>query len=273
VLLLEVQILIAAALIFMPLEQLVPLHAGKATLRPGLGVDLLHLVVSGFLIRVGMAGAGLALTYACGLLIPAAVHAAIRNQPGWLQFVELLLLADFCFYVAHRLVHVVPWLWRFHAVHHSSEQMDWLATFRVHPVDQVLNSTIIALPGIALGFSPGALLAYALLYRGHSLLLHSNVGLRFGRLGQIIASPHYHHWHHADDPRAHERNFGGQLVIWDALFGTLHKPATLPERYGTQDGPPCGSYVQQLLAPMLPRRRRRRARRDVVPGSVAMEQR
>ena len=252
----QLQVIGAAALILIPLEWLFPLHRDKQILRPGLWVDVLHVVVSGALIRLGIAATVLGLAYASTLLVPDRVQQAIRGQAPWLQFVELFLLADLCFYLAHRLVHAVPRLWRFHAVHHSSEQMDWLASFRVHPVDQILNTTIISVPGIALGFSPATLLAYVLLYRVHALLLHSNVRLDFGPLGQVFASPRYHHWHHADEPQAYDRNFGGQLVIWDRLFGTLHEADGLPARYGVGGSVPTG-YVGQLVTPLLPKRRRR----------------
>ena len=225
--------------------------------------------MSGAVIRVGCVATIITLSYACALMVPDRVQNVIRGQAGWLQFVQLLLLADLCFYLAHRLVHTVPWLWRFHAVHHSSEQMDWLATFRVHPVDQVLNSTIIAVPAVTLGFSPAPLLAYAFLYRVHSLLLHSNVHVGFGPLERVFASPRYHHWHHADEPQAYDRNFGGQLVIWDRFFDTLYESDDLPARYGVAGTVPNG-YVQQLLTPLLSKRRRRTrkpscARRSAVP--------
>ena len=252
----ELQFLGAVALILIPLEQLLPLHRENTILRPGLGVDVLHVVISQVLIRAGMVATVLALSYVCALIVPDRVQDAIQGQTGWVQFVQLLLLADLCFYLVHRLVHTVPWLWRFHAIHHSSEQMDWLATFRVHPVDQILNSTIIAVPGVALGFSPAALLAYALVYRVHATLLHSNVRVDFGPLGRVFASPPYHHWHHADEAQAYDRNFGGQLVIWDRLFGTLYESADLPARYGTGGTVPNG-YIKQLLTPLLPKRRRR----------------
>ena len=252
----DFQFLGAAALILTPLERLLPLHRDKKTFRPGLGIDVLHLIVSRALIHVGIVVTTLTLSYACALVVPERVQNAIQRQTGWIQFVQLLLLADLGFYLAHRLVHTVPWLWRFHAVHHSSEQMDWMSTFRVHPVDQVLNSTIIAVPVVALGFSPGPLLAYALLYRVHSVLLHSNVRVDFGPLSHVFASPRYHHWHHADEPQAYDRNFGGQLVIWDRLFHTANESDELPTRYGVRGTVP-NSYVQQLLTPLLPKRRRR----------------
>lgn len=263
----ELQILAAAALIFVPLERLFPLHRHQQTLRSGLRVDALHLLVSGSLVRLGLAATVAGLAYACTLIVPDGVQFAIRSQAGWLQFVELLLLADLCFYLAHRLVHTVPWLWRFHAVHHSSEQMDWLAAFRIHPVDQILNSTIIAVPGVALGFSATTLLVYAVLYRVHALLLHSNVRVDFGPLGLVLASPRYHHWHHADEPRAYDRNFGGQLVIWDRLFGTLYESDDLPARYGAGGTVPLG-YVRQLITPLLPKRRRRTREAPAVRPAV-----
>jgi len=247
----EIQLLGAAALILIPLELLIPLHPSKATLRPGLGVDVLHVVVSGFLIRIGLAVTTLGLGYAFSTVVPDTWGEAIRRQAGFVQFVQLFVLADLCFYLAHRLVHAVPWLWRFHAVHHSSEQLDWLSTFRVHPVDQILNGTIIAWPAVALGFSPVAVGAYAVVYRLHALLLHSNVGLPFGVLGRAFASPHYHHWHHADEPGVPNCNFGGQLVIWDRLCGTLHDPTTLPRRYGVGGTVP-NHYARQLVAPFVP---------------------
>jgi sterol desaturase/sphingolipid hydroxylase (fatty acid hydroxylase superfamily) len=253
----ELQVISALALLFIPLERFLPLHKDNRILRPGFGVDLLHVVASGACIRLGLYATALVLVAGFAAVVPDGVQDTVRRQPGWLQFVELLVLADLCFYLAHRLVHAVPHLWRFHAVHHSSPQMDWLATFRVHPVDQILNSTIIAVPSVALGFAPSTVFAYALVYRVHALLLHSNVRVGFGPLERVFASPIYHHWHHADEPQAYDRNFGGQLVIWDRLFGTFYESAEPPARYGTGSAVP-GDYVGQLVTPLLPRRTRGR---------------
>jgi len=88
-----------------------------------------------------------------GWLIGDSVHAAVASQPVWLQFVEALLLADLGFYLAHRAFHAFPPLWKFHAVHHSIEELDWLAAARVHPVDQIITKGVSFLPVFALGFS------------------------------------------------------------------------------------------------------------------------
>ena len=141
-------------------------------------------------------------------------------------------------------------------MHHSSEKLDWVAGNRVHPLDQILQATIIAAPPVLLGFAPGPLLAYALLYRWHAELLHSNVRVDFGPLKWLIASPQYHHWHHADEPAAYDRNFGGQLVIFDWLFGTLNLPGRgeMPAKYGLRT-PIAPDYLGQLMHPFRARPR------------------
>lgn len=237
----------ALALIFAPLERLWP--AGPADWsRQRLTTDTLHVLIGGFLIRWGCVGASIVAVLLVYGILPETVSATIRSQPLWLQFAELLVLSDLGFYAGHRLVHRVPWLWRCHEVHHSSERLDWLATYRVHPIDQIVNSTIISLPGIVLGFAPSVFVAYALLYRVHAILLHSNLRLDFGPLKWLIASPHYHHWHHANDPAAYDRNFGGQLVIYDWLFGTLNMPRQRPSAFGISE-PICPTFVGQIIHP------------------------
>jgi sterol desaturase/sphingolipid hydroxylase (fatty acid hydroxylase superfamily) len=243
----DFELLIAAALILAPLERLLPMQRQR-TFREGLTTDLLHFAVSGFLIRGGTAVLIGLLSVAVSAVDPFRFAVAIQAQPVWLQFCELLLLSDLGFYLAHRTVHAVPWLWRFHAVHHSSETLDWLSTFRVHPIDQIFNSTIIALPWVLLPFSPVAVVSYALCYQWQAMLLHSNIRLKLGIFDRLIATPNYHHWHHADQAEAYDKNFGGQLVIWDALFGTAHRTPASPARYGTSDEI-SRSYIGQIVNP------------------------
>ena len=233
------------ALVFVPLEALLP-----ALRRPGLSLaryrtDLLHALVGGLVIRAGTA---LLLV----LLLPAhGSSTVVSDWPLWAQFAAVLLISDLAFWLAHRLYHAVPLLWKFHRVHHNSEHLDWLAAFRVHPVDQIVNASIIALPTLLLGFSPVALALYALLYKWHAILLHSNVAVSFGPLGWIVTTPQFHHWHHANQVEAYDRNFGGQLTIWDRLFGTAYESdRPRPERYGV-DNPPPESFVSHMVLPFM----------------------
>ena len=244
-------LLLAVALVFAPLERLWPARPGPRSWE-SVRTDLMHAFVGGNLVGWSVTGALAALALLFARLAPATdLSARLRAQPAWLQFGEILLISEFAFYWTHRLFHAVPALWRFHEVHHSSERLDWLAGHRVHPFDQIVNGTLIAAPSVLLGFAPGPLLAHVLIYRWHAVLLHSNLRVDFGPLNWLIASPRYHHWHHADEPEAYDRNFGGQLVIFDRLFRTLNARRDLPARYGLT-APITSDYFGQLAHPFRP---------------------
>ena len=250
-----------AALIFIPLERLFGARRQQGLLRRYWANDLVYVFVNGVIIRLGIV-AGVALILALSpLLVPGDVRGAVASQPVWLQLIEVLLVADLGFYAAHRLFHSVPALWRIHQVHHSIEEMDWLAAARVHPVDQILTKSASLLPVFALGFSGWAIAAFALLYHWHSLLLHSNLRLSFGPLNRLIASPNFHHWHHCRDREAWDRNFAGQLALWDFLFGTAYLPrGRTVERFGIGETVP-ETYPAQLAHPF-----RRREKADQLAG-------
>lgn len=230
--------------VFAPLEWLWPLR-DRATSLDRYRTDIFHALIGGAIIRGGL------------IAVLAAAMAALGTSelgtrlPLAVQFLCVLVLSDFAYWIAHRLSHAVPFLWRLHRIHHSSEHLDWLAAFRVHPLDQIINSTIIALPAAIVGFSPLSIILYAAVYRWHAIWLHSNVRLRsLPGLAWLIATPAFHHWHHADEAHAFDRNFGGQLAIWDRLFGTafLSSGNSAPSRYGVSD-PPRESFLAHLIAP------------------------
>ena len=233
------------ALVFVPLELLLPTRS-----RPDFSwrrylADILHFGVGGVLIRLGM-------IVTMALIVAQTGRADYgASLPLWLQVPLILLANDFMLWLAHRITHAVPFLWQFHRIHHSSRHLDWLATYRVHPVDQIIDSTLMALPALLLGFSPAAVLIYWMIYKWHALLLHSNLRVSLGILERVIATPRFHHWHHADQPEAYDRNFGGQLVIWDRLFGTAFDAGDrTPERFGVSD-PPRETFLAHLFAPFV----------------------
>lgn len=249
-----VQQLALAALIFVPLERLYGLHRDRTFFRKGLLLDLTHLFATGALVTVGLA---LVLSLAIALfaeVVPSNWRRAVASQPTAVQFIEVLLLADLGFYLAHRAFHRIPFLWRIHAVHHSIEQLDWIAAHRVHPVDQIMTKSVSLIPVFALGFDISAIAGVSILYRWQSLLIHSNIRIRFGPFRWLLASPQFHHWHHANQPEAFDRNFAGQLPLWDLIFGTAFMPAAeMPKCYGTNDPVPK-NYVGQMSYPFLSRR-------------------
>ncbi len=243
-------------LVFTPLEYLIPIHEKSRNLRQGWWTDLLHFFLSGIPIRIGLAIVIIASAELGAALVPLTWSAAIQSIPLWLQVPLAIVIGDLGFYIAHRAMHASPALWHFHAVHHSSEELDWLAAYRVHPVDQVLVKGASLVPIFALGFSGAAIAIASLIYQWQALLIHSNVRVPLGPLKFLVAGPEFHHWHHANEREAYDKNFAGQLPIWDILFRTAHLPGRMPGRYGADDQVPAG-YFAQLAYPfrrLMPKR-------------------
>ena len=154
--------------------------------------------------------------------------AAVQSQPLWLQVPEVLLVADIGFYLAHRAFHAVPFLWKFHSMHHSIEEMDWLAAYRVHPLDQILTKSASFLPVYALGFSDSAILLFVLIYKWQSVAIHSNSRIGLGPLKWLFASPQFHHWHHAKEPAAMTRISPDNWFSWTGWAAHCSCPAACP---------------------------------------------
>lgn len=179
----------------------------------------------------------------------------LSRQPVWLQVVEIYLLADFCGYWSHRRFHGRLW-WPFHAVHHSSEDLDWLSSVRVHPVNDLVNKFLEAAPLLLLGFNPFATLSTAPVFTLYAIFLHANVNWDFGPLRGILATPVFHRWHHARNREAWDKNFGGLFVFWDRLFGTYFMPkARFPEEFGIPEEFPK-DFVGQLIKPFSAQRQK-----------------
>ena len=165
----------------------------------------------------------------------------------------VLLVADLVQYWTHRAYHEIPFLWRFHAVHHSSEHLDWVAASRLHPLDQTFIRVCGILPVYLLGFSKetfGALIAFEGLL---AIFIHANVRWRFGWLEWLIATPAFHHWHHANENHeTSNKNFSGLLPWVDWIFGTFYLPKKYPAKYGINEKMP-DDYLGQMARPFKPR--------------------
>ena len=241
-------VLVLAA-IFIPMERVFALRPQRV-LRTGWRTDLVHFVVNNLLTTVLLVA--VVVTVGAGLraAVPGELQTAVGSQGLSLQIAEAFLLAEVCGYWAHRATHTVPVLWRFHRVHHSIQEMDWLAAGRVHPVDQAFTRSCVVLPIVALGFARAAFGAFLVLMTVQAIFIHANVRFRFGPLRWLIATPEFHHWHHSGDPATYNSNFAGEFPVLDLLFGTLHLPAgQMPDRYGIEAAAPRG-YLAQLAWPL-----------------------
>jgi lathosterol oxidase len=168
----------------------------------------------------------------------------------WLQVIELMLLADLVQYWVHRAFHRMPVLWRFHAIHHSIRELDWLAGSRLHLVDVVVTRALVVLPAFVLGFSEPALYTWLVIIALHGVLNHVNLRFRMRPLENLVVTPRFHYWHHAVRPV--DRNFAVHFPWIDRLFGTHHLPAgAWPGELGIEGNPVPTGFLNQLFRPFL----------------------
>jgi sterol desaturase/sphingolipid hydroxylase (fatty acid hydroxylase superfamily) len=245
--------LVALGAVWTVLEWSRPVHRQPAAFRrTGATTDMAHFVIDEILAAAGLAAVVVVSLPFVEAAVPDVIPRVMQSGPGWLTWALGLVLAEVFGYWGHRLEHEIPLLWRFHRVHHSSTTMDWLAPNRRHPIDMTFSRVSVALPMFALGFGLPVLVGAFLVKRFQGLFVHANWNVRLGPLEWVFATPHSHHWHHADDPAAYNTNYAGQSMLVDKVFGTLHRPAGWPEAYGADGYTPDRGYLAQLASPWHP---------------------
>jgi sterol desaturase/sphingolipid hydroxylase (fatty acid hydroxylase superfamily) len=170
-----------------------------------------------------------------------AGHGPVALLPPLLQGFLALLVIDLWGYWMHR-VHHGP-LWRSHAVHHSSERLDWVASLRVHPLNAILQRAPMVVALLLLGFDLRASAGGAGIAGLYGLLVHARVDWAFGPLRYVLVSPRFHRWHHSPEV---DCNYAGILPIWDLIFGTFYLPERGPERFGVRGEPLPEGLLAQL---------------------------
>jgi lathosterol oxidase len=236
--------------VFIPLERWFALRREQPVFRHGWRTDLAYFFVSALAVQwvtiVTMRPAQVLFAW----VLDEQWRVSIGQQPLWLQIIEILLITDFVQYWAHRAFHRIPFLWRFHAIHHSAERMDWLAGSRLHIVDIVVTRGLSYMPLFALGFADAALLGYGVIVTLQATLIHANVRFEFGPLRYWLVTPQFHHWHHSDQDEALDKNFAVHLPIWDWLFGSYYLPGEQwPASYGVKGEKPPEGFFRQLFWP------------------------
>jgi sterol desaturase/sphingolipid hydroxylase (fatty acid hydroxylase superfamily) len=248
--------LLIAGTIFTLLERRWPALRGRSWWqRRGHGTDLtywfLNPVVTQTVVKAATVAAVVPVALALGAPLGGgrlqpwidARRTVVSLQPGWLQAIEILLLADFLGYWMHRLFHGRR-LWRFHAVHHAPEALDWLSSVHVHPVNEALMRVAQLVPLFALGFRGEVLAGVAPLFTLYALGLHANLPWTFGPLRFVLTSPAFHRWHHTSEEEGLDKNFAGLFPVWDLVFGTFYMPAAQPTAFGVRDRVPAGFFAQ-----------------------------
>jgi sterol desaturase/sphingolipid hydroxylase (fatty acid hydroxylase superfamily) len=244
-------------MIFVPLERLFAAHPRKI-FRKGFATDLGYYFVSGLLSTALLSLPVGALAWLVRGAIPEGFLAAMGALPLWARMILGLVAGEVGYYWGHRWSHEIPLLWRFHAIHHSAEEVDFLVNTRAHPLDMVFGRFCGVVPIYVLGLGgpigpEGSVvpIVTGLFGMVWGFFIHANLRWRFGPLEWLISTPAFHHWHHTKSGPIN-RNYASTLPWLDRIFGTHHLPrGEFPADYGIKAKMP-DSLVDQLVYPLSP---------------------
>jgi sterol desaturase/sphingolipid hydroxylase (fatty acid hydroxylase superfamily) len=247
-----VGLIVGAMMVVAFVEVVLPLHTRSRRHREHLGPNL-ALTVLAFGTNVAFNVALVAMLFRVqatyggilqSLALPPLASAAVA-----------VVLLDFSFYVAHRIMHRSPTGWRFHAVHHSDPAVDVTTTIRQHPGESAIRYGFLAVAAVALGSTPGAFAVYRLWSALNGLLEHANVRVpqRLDAvLSLVVSTPNMHKVHHSRRKAETNSNYGNIFAIFDRLCGTF-TPSARGTRvvYGLDgfDDPAVQSTVGLLALP------------------------
>lgn len=241
--------LLGSTLIFVAIEKILPLRRGQPIFRREWQTDLKHFAVNHFLVGLILLTVNFVIHHGFGWMVQHDFQLAVQRIWFLPQLLLCILVADLAQYWTHRAYHEIPFLWKFHSVHHSTKTMDWLAGSRQHILEVIVTRVLVVAPLFVIGFSEAVINAYIIVVGFQAVLNHANVGLPWGPLKYLIVTPDFHHWHHASDDEAIDRNYAAHYAFIDHLFGTAVKAdRKLPNQYGVVgDYMPDGFVAQQMF--------------------------
>jgi sterol desaturase/sphingolipid hydroxylase (fatty acid hydroxylase superfamily) len=249
--------LVLLIVVFVPLERVWALHHQKV-FRKAFHTDLIYFFLNSLAPKIVLILPMTAVAVGLHRLVPSTFYSWVASLPIGIRLLAAMFAGEVGSYWAHRWSHEIPMLWRFHAIHHSAEEIDWLVNSRAHPVDIVFTRFCDMLPMYALGLAQPLgnnvdLIPVLVAVAGTAwgFFIHANVSWRFGWLEWIVSSPAFHHWHHTNDgPELINKNYASMLPVVDKCFGTLYLPKhQWPEKYGI-DSSISTKISEQLLQPL-----------------------
>jgi sterol desaturase/sphingolipid hydroxylase (fatty acid hydroxylase superfamily) len=176
-------------------------------------------------------------------------HGPLSELPLWLQVGIFLLASDFLLYWIHRGFHGGK-LWKYHAVHHSSQELEWISAARFHPVNIFLGTVAVDVTLLLAGISPEVMVVVGPFSIAYSAFVHANLNWTLGPFKYLLASPVFHRWHHTAADAGGEKNFASTFPLLDLMFGTFYMPAReLPKAYGVDESEFPEGFGGQLIYP------------------------
>ncbi|WP_300565948.1 sterol desaturase family protein [Flavobacterium sp.] len=238
------------AVIFVPIEIVFPKRKNQPTFHDEWRTDLIYFTISHLFIQFfGTITQQPAKLFFGGMGLDGVQH-FIQSLPFGVELFLAFFVTDLFQYWTHRFFHRHSFMWRFHSVHHSTENMDWLAGSRTHFIDIFVTRSMAFVPLYVLGFSTITFNVYVIFMAIHAVLIHANTRINFGFLKYIIATPQYHHWHHCKNPKHYGKNFATIFPFIDKMFGTYYLPKNVwPEDTGLLEAHFPKGYVKQAVYP------------------------
>ena len=242
--------LLLMVILFVPIELVFPKRDDQSKFHEEWRTDLVYFIISHLLIQFfGVVTKKPAEAF-FGWIELEPVREWIIELPFLAELFLILVVTDLFQYWTHRIFHMHQYLWRFHAVHHSTQNMDWLAGSRTHFVDIFVTRSMSYIPLYILGFSMLTFNVYIIFIAIHAVLIHANTRINFGFLKYLITTPQYHHWHHCEDPKLYGKNFAVVFPFIDMIFGTYYLPGKVwPEKTGLTEASFPKGFIRQTLYP------------------------
>jgi sterol desaturase/sphingolipid hydroxylase (fatty acid hydroxylase superfamily) len=238
------------AVIFIPIEMVFPKRKEQKTFHDEWRTDLVYFVVSHLLVQFFGVITQKPATLFFGWIGLSGLHEAVQSLPFIVELLFAFFITDLFQYWTHRFFHNHSFLWRFHSIHHSTENMDWLAGSRTHFVDIFVTRSMAFVPLYIFGFSTITFNVYVIFMAIHAVLIHSNTRINFGFIKYIFATPQYHHWHHCKNPNHYGKNFATIFPLIDKMFGTYYLPKNeWPEDTGLLEADYPKGYLKQAIYP------------------------
>ena len=242
--------LLLMAVIFIPIEMVFPKRKNQSTFHEEWRTDLVYFVISHLLIQFFGTITQQPAKFFFGWMGLEEIHIWVQSLPFAVELLFAFFITDLFQYWTHRVFHNHHFLWRFHSIHHSTENMDWLAGSRTHFIDIFVTRSMAFIPLYVLGFSTITFNVYVIFMAIHAVLIHANTRINFGFLKYIIATPQYHHWHHCKDPKHYGKNFATIFPFIDMIFGTYYLPKNeWPKDTGLLETNFPKGYIKQTIYP------------------------
>jgi len=246
--------LLGSTTIFVFIEKMFPLYKGQAIFRKEWQTDLTHFIVNHFLVGLILLIVNFVIHRVFGWMIRSEFQQTIQSISFIPQLLLCILIADLMQYWTHRAYHEIPFLWKFHAVHHSAKTMDWIAGSRMHVLELIFTRVCVLGPLYVFGFEKSVMDMYIIIVGFQAVFNHANVHLPWGPIKYLIVTPDFHHWHHSSDDVAIDKNYAAHYAFLDYLFGTNVKTTErFPQKYGVVGDYMPDGFIRQQLFPFRKR--------------------